>query len=776
MPKFSYEHGSSSVMLTVFIQDSSETDGSGKTGLAFGDTGLIISTRADVEATPVTYTSAASTIEGITTLGTYAAPTATKCRFKEVDATNQPGYYEIHLADARYAVSGAASINVAIHGVANAAQTNFEIQLSPVPANVTEWRGAIPNALVSARVDSLVGSMGASVLTSSAIANNAITAAKIGTAALTSAKISVNFIEAIRDGILDDATRFSGADIAAMLADTADMQPKLGTAEEIADAVWDELRSAHLTAGSFGEGIASVQGNITGSVASVTGAVASVTGAVGSLGATAKADVNAEVDAAIETYGLDHLLSTSVIGADIANNSIFARLASSAATADWDSYDNTTDSLEALRDRGDAAWTAGSGTGLTPLASGTAQAGAAGSITLAAGESATTDFFQHTRILTTGGTGVGQSRYCTAYNGSTKVATVDENWLVTPDVTTTYEIQACEANLTAISRDNAAANNLELDYDGGGYAKVNSTIGTCTTNTDMVGTNSALLAANVPTNFSDLAITSSTGRVSVGTSFDKTGYSISGTKTTLDALNDLTAAAINAEVDTALSDINLDKLLKNTATLATDVTAASVIDQMFDDGTAIYDRTTDSLQAIRDRGDTSWLTGGGTGLSALATGTAQAGTASTITLAAGESATTNFFKDTRIVLTGGTGVGQSGYCSAYDGTTKAATVKPDWRVTPDGTTTYEIQACDAVVEGLPADIIDLIYDEIMEDSATSATKTNNFTARDIMKLGLAAWAGRTQDSGATFMTPDNTQQRMLADVVGNERVAMTLKL
>jgi hypothetical protein len=33
-----------------------------------------------------------------------------------------------------------------------------------------------------------------------------------------------------------------------------------------------------------------------------------------------------------------------------------------------------------------------------------------------------------------------------------------------------------------------------------------------------------------------------------------------------------------------------------------------------DDGTATYDRTTDSLQAIRDRGDAAWITGGGGGI------------------------------------------------------------------------------------------------------------------------------------------------------------------
>ena len=42
------------------------------------------------------------------------------------------------------------------------------------------------------------------------------------------------------------------------------------------------------------------------------------------------------------------------------------------------------------------------------------------------------------------------------------------------------------ADVTAISGDSQAADNLESDYDGTGYAKANSTIGTVTTNTDLV--------------------------------------------------------------------------------------------------------------------------------------------------------------------------------------------------------------------------------------------------------------------------------------------------
>lgn len=82
-----------------------------------------------------------------------------------------------------------------------------------------------------------------------------------------------------------------------------------------------------------------------------------------------------------------------------------------------------------------------------------------------------------------------------------------------------------------------------------------TTVATTTTNTDMRGTDNALLAASAPTNFGDMAITVTTGEVTVGTNndktgytastvSDKTGYSISGTKTTLDALNDIAATAI----------------------------------------------------------------------------------------------------------------------------------------------------------------------------------------------------------------------------------------
>lgn len=79
------------------------------------------------------------------------------------------------------------------------------------------------------------------------------------------------------------------------------------------------------------------------------------------------AAVNAEVDTALTDLGLDHLVAAAVIGTDVVDNSIVAKLVSSSATADWDTYDNTTDSNQAIRDRGDTAWITGGGGGITDI-------------------------------------------------------------------------------------------------------------------------------------------------------------------------------------------------------------------------------------------------------------------------------------------------------------------------------------------------------------------------------------------------------------------------
>ena len=71
----------------------------------------------------------------------------------------------------------------------------------------------------------------------------------------------------------------------------------------------------------------------------------------------------------------------------------------------------------------------------------TARGGGSGTLTLAANDGASDTAARISKeILLTGGTGVGQIRTITAFNTTTKVATVDTNWDTTPDSTTTYLI------------------------------------------------------------------------------------------------------------------------------------------------------------------------------------------------------------------------------------------------------------------------------------------------------------------------------------------------
>lgn len=141
MAKLNRLNGSTSVIFRIVIQDALSTTGGGKTGLTEASSGMIIATITDNEAATTRYRASSSEIETISTLGTYAAPTSGKCRFKEVDSVNHPGMYEIQLADARWAVSSAKILYVTVAGAADAVPINSEFQIDPVPADVRQWLG-----------------------------------------------------------------------------------------------------------------------------------------------------------------------------------------------------------------------------------------------------------------------------------------------------------------------------------------------------------------------------------------------------------------------------------------------------------------------------------------------------------------------------------------------------------------------------------------------------------------------------------------------------------
>ena len=108
--------GSTSNILQVFIRDSSSTTGAGLTGLAFNSASLTAYYHKDADTTATAITLVTMTV------GTY-----TSSGFKEIDATNMPGWYQFCPPNA--AVSSGASVSFHLKGATNMAPLPIEVQL-----------------------------------------------------------------------------------------------------------------------------------------------------------------------------------------------------------------------------------------------------------------------------------------------------------------------------------------------------------------------------------------------------------------------------------------------------------------------------------------------------------------------------------------------------------------------------------------------------------------------------------------------------------------------
>ena len=75
------------------------------------------------------------------------------------------------------------------------------------------------------------------------------------------------------------------------------------------------------------------------------------------------------------------------------------------------------------------------------IASGTSQTGSVSGITLQSNSDSLNDFYTEMQIEIVSGTGAGQTKNITSYNGTTKVATVDTNWSTPPDNGSQYVIR-----------------------------------------------------------------------------------------------------------------------------------------------------------------------------------------------------------------------------------------------------------------------------------------------------------------------------------------------
>lgn len=118
MAKRQIVRAAASVILEVFIRDSSSSTGAGLTGLVFNSAGLTCYYHRNTAAAAVQVSLVTMTVGTFTSSG-----------FKEVDSANMPGVYQLCLPDAAFAV-GAQSVSVILKGAANMMPVAVEIELS----------------------------------------------------------------------------------------------------------------------------------------------------------------------------------------------------------------------------------------------------------------------------------------------------------------------------------------------------------------------------------------------------------------------------------------------------------------------------------------------------------------------------------------------------------------------------------------------------------------------------------------------------------------------
>lgn len=309
----------------------------------------------------------------------------------------------------------------------------------------------------------------------------------------------------------------------------------------------------------------------------------------------------------------------------------------------------------------------------------TAQAGAAGSITLDAAASATDNLYRGELIWITGGTGAGQVRVCSGYTGASKVATVDENWITNPDNTSTFAVLPFRgASLTSA-----------LKVAG---VVLTDTVTTYTGNTPQTGDSYALAAG--ANGFA--AIKTDTGNLV--TRITSTLFSgITQLSHWLGAIAGKQAA---------------------NATAQTEIRASGA-------GSGTYDPTTDSNEAIRDNMGTAQ-----TGDSFARLG-APAGASVSADVAAVKTDTGNLV--TRITSTLFSGITQlSHWLGALAGKQAAnATAQTEIRATGAGAGTFDptSDSLEAIRDAaaVPGDIADAVWDEATTGHTTAGTTGERLT-------------------------------------------------
>lgn len=310
--KLSRKVGATSQILQIFIADSSSTTGAGLTGLVFNTASLTAYYHKDLDTT-------ATAISLVTmTVGTF-----TSSGFKEIDATNMPGWYQFCPPNA--ALSSGASVAFHLKGATNMAPLPIEVDLdtqvdvylwngtavsSPATAGIPDVNAKNINNVATTSVTTINANQGTTQpINFTGTAGSALAKSDMvdiaGSAVSTStAQLGVNAVNA--GGTAWGSGAITAGSIAASaLNGKGDWNiGKTGYALSAAgvQAIWDALTSALTTVGSIGkllvtniDAAISSRGTSTLTQTQVTGGVYSVQSASCVLGDARIANLDAAI-------------------------------------------------------------------------------------------------------------------------------------------------------------------------------------------------------------------------------------------------------------------------------------------------------------------------------------------------------------------------------------------------------------------------------------------------------------------------------------------------
>jgi hypothetical protein len=148
-------------------------------------------------------------------------------------------------------------------------------------------------------------------------------------------------------------------------------------------------------------------------------------------------------------------------------------------------------------------------------------------------------------------------------------------------------------------------------------------------------------------------------------------------------------------------------------------------------------------------------------------GKIQAATISTVTLDDDSSGANDAYLGSNVVIVSGTGLGQSRLITGYVGSTKIATITPNWTTLPDTTSAYSvIPVGRSIVDSISTAATDIIIDAVWDEGKSGHVATGSF-GKEIQDIKTKTDNLPTDPTSETNATSNKTE--ILTEIQSTEK-------